>query len=32
MQFDNIEYFAKTQQNLCYRENAYISLRGDEVG
>ncbi len=32
MQFDNIEYFAKTQQNLRYREHAYISLRGDEVG
>ncbi len=29
MQFDNIEYFAKKQR---YREHAYISLRGDEVG
>ncbi len=29
MQFDNIEYFAKTQQNT-YKVHAYISLRGAE--
>ncbi len=29
MQFDNIEYFAKTKQ-LRYGVHAYISLRGDE--
>ncbi len=31
VQFDNIEYFAKTKQNA-YREHAYISLHGDEAG
>ncbi len=31
MQFDNIEYFAKTKQNT-YRVHAYISLRDDEAG
>ncbi len=31
VQFDNIEYFAKTKQNA-YREHTYISLRGDEAG
>ncbi len=29
VQFDNIEYFAKTKQNA-YRVHAYIILRGDE--
>ncbi len=31
VQFDNIEYFAKTKQSA-YREHAYISLRGDAAG
>ncbi len=31
MQFDNIEYFAKTKQNT-YGVHAYINLRGDEAG
>ncbi len=29
VQFDNIEYFAKTKQKA-YRKHAYISLLGDE--
>ncbi len=29
VQFDNIEYFAKTKQNT-YIVHAFISLRGDE--
>ncbi len=29
MQFDNIEYFAKTKR-LRYGVHAYISMRGDE--
>ncbi len=31
VQFDNIEYLAKTKQNA-YRVHAYFSLRGDEAG
>ncbi len=31
VQFDNIEYFAKTKQNA-YGVHACISLRGDEAG